>query len=59
MKWILHYFLLTYLWPTGVILPSVDNAVVYCPWKFSHGKRDMLNHHNALFHYSNVVVVKQ
>jgi len=31
VKWILHHFLLTYLWPTGVILPSVDNADVYCP----------------------------
>jgi len=31
VKWILYNFLLTYLWPTGVILPSVDNTEVYCP----------------------------
>jgi hypothetical protein len=31
VKWILHHILLTYLGPTGVILPSVDNTDVYCP----------------------------
>jgi len=28
VKWNLHYFLLTHLWSTSVILPSVDNADV-------------------------------
>jgi hypothetical protein len=59
MKWILHNFLLTYLWPT-VRSSQVWTMLLYIVLEsLATVRGTQLNHHNASFHYSNVVVVKQ